>query len=128
MFPHPGATLDFFVARLLGATAVLAAISAGFFLSLWLAAEIDARLTGRDGLRGTLRELWGAFWEAGKEAPVLVYGIPWLSITRRQSLSRSEAQLREWMGRKGWVVVDTARGGRRIKSAAAVTHGKSGDA
>ena len=103
MFPHPGATLDFLVARLLGATAVLAAISVGFFLSLWLAAEIDARLMGRNSLRNTLRELWGAFWEAGKETPVLMYGIPWLSITRWQSLSTSEAQLRDWMARKGWV-------------------------
>lgn len=103
MFPHPGATLDFLVARLLGATAVLAAISAGFFLFLWLAAEIDARLMGRNGLRDTLRELWGAFWEVGKETPVLMYGIPWLSIARWQSLSRSETQLRDWMDRKGWV-------------------------
>ena len=110
MFPHPGAALDFLVARLLGATAVLAAISVGFFLSLWLAAEIDARLTGRDGLRSTLRELWGAFWEAGKETPVLMYGIPWLSITRWQSLSRSEAQLRDWMARKGWVKRHEAEG------------------
>lgn len=103
MFPHHGAALDFLVARLLGATAVLAAISVGFFLILWLAAEIDARLMGRDGLRIALRELWGAFWEAGKETPVLMYGIPWLAITRWQSLSASEAQLRDWMDRKGWV-------------------------
>jgi hypothetical protein len=103
MFPHPGTTLDFLVAQLLWATAVLAAISAGFFLFLWLAAEIDARLTGRIGLRDTLRELWRAFWDAAKETPVLMYGIPWLSITRWQPLSKSEAQLRDWMDRKGWV-------------------------
>ncbi|SCC95145.1 hypothetical protein THIX_70174 [Thiomonas sp. X19] len=110
MFPHPGAPLDFLVAHVLGATAVLAAISAGFFLSLWLAAEIDASLTGRIGLRIALRELWGAFWEAGKETTVLMYGIPWLSITRWQSLSRSETQLREWMDRKGWVKRHEAEG------------------
>lgn len=58
----------------------------------------------------TLRELWGAFWEAGKETPVLMYGIPWLSITRWQSLSRSETQLRDWMDHKGWVKHHEAKG------------------
>ncbi len=117
MLPHPGVTLDFLLARLLGATGVLAAISAGFFLFLWLAAEIDARLSSRDGLRIALRELWGAFWDAGKETPVLMFGIPWLSITRWQSLTRSETQLRDWMDRRGWV-----------KQSAAMTtaHEKSG--
>jgi hypothetical protein len=125
MLTHPGATLDFLFARLLGVTAVLAAVSAGFFLLLWLAAEIEARLMGRDGLRIALRELWGTFWEAGKETPVLMYGISWLSITRWQSPSRSEAQLRDWMDRTGWV---KPRDGLRIKSPPAATHGKSGDA
>ncbi|MDE2464866.1 MAG: hypothetical protein KGO02_14255 [Alphaproteobacteria bacterium] len=116
---------DFLVAQLLWATAVLAATSAGFFLILWAAAEIDARLMGRDCLRIALRELWGAFWEAGKETILLMYGIPWLSITRWQPLSRSEAQLRDWMDRKGWV---KPRDGMRIKSPPAAAHGKSGDA
>jgi hypothetical protein len=110
MFPRPGATLDFLVVRLLGATAVIAAVSVGFFLVLWLAAELDACLMGRGGLRTALRELWEAFWEAGKETPVLMYGIPWLSVTRWQSLSRSETQLRDWMDRVGWVKRHQAEG------------------